>query len=168
MLTEPKLEVRKQQPYVGIRSQVAMQELGSVLPPLSGEVFAWLEKKGLQPAGPPLWRYLTVDMERKLEFDVGVPVASAHSGEGRILADFLPAGRYVTALHTGHPDELEQATAVLLAWAENRGIEWKMDGERWGGHVEWYLSDPGIEPDMHKWKTELAFLTVDHMAAEEQ
>jgi len=168
MLTKPKLEQRKAQPYIGIRSQVSMQELGSILPPLSGEVFAWLAKKGVERAGPPFWRYLIVDMEKKLEVDVGVPVAAAIPGEGRIIADVLPGGRYATAVHTGHPDELEQATAALLDWAEKRGIEWRMDDERWAGRVEWYLSDPAAEPDMHKWKTELAFLTADHMAAQQK
>ena len=166
MLTEPKLEQRKAQPYVGIRSRVTAQELGTVLPPLSDEVYAWLKKKGVEPSGPPFWRYLIVDMEKKLEIDVGLPVASAIPGDGRILADILPAGRYATAVHTGHPDELEGATAALLDWAEKRGIEWWLDGERWAGRIEWYLSDPAAEPDMHKWKTELAFLTLDHMAAE--
>lgn len=161
MATEPKLEQRAAQPYVGIRSQVSMQELGSVLPPLIGEVFAFLGKQGVEPAGPPFWRYLIVDMEKKLEVDVAVPVAAALPGEGRVIADVLPAGRYATVLHTGHPDELEGATADLLAWAEKQGITWKMDGERWAGRVEWYLTDPDTEPDMHKWQTELAFLTID-------
>jgi len=168
MLTEPQLEQRQAQPYLGIRSQLTIQELGTVLPPLSDEVFAWLQKEGLKPAGPPLWRYLIVDMERKLEIDVGIPLASAHPGGGHIIADVLPGGRCATALHTGHPDELEQAKAAPLAWAEGRGIEWRMDGDRWSGRVEWYLPDPAAESNMHKWRTELAFLTVDHLAAGEK
>jgi effector-binding domain-containing protein len=168
MLTKPKLEQRKAQPYIGIRSQISRQELGIVLPPLSGEVFAWLEKQGVERAGPPFWRYFIVDMEKNLEIDVGVPVPIALPGERHFIADILPAGRYATALHTGHPDELEQATASLLAWAEGRGIEWRMDGERWGGRIEWYLSDPATEPDTYKWRTELAFLTADHMAGRQK
>lgn len=61
--------------------------------------------------------------------------------------------------HTGHPSELEDATARLLAWAEKNDVHWKMEGERWAGRVKCYFSDPAIEPDMSKWVTELAFLT---------
>ncbi len=53
------------------------------------------------------------------------------------------------------------ARADLLSWAEGRGIKWHMNGPRWGGRVEWYLSDPAKEPDMSTWKTELAFLTAE-------
>lgn len=158
MITEPKLVHRNEQHYVGIRKQVSMAELGSVLPPLHGEVFAWLAKKGIEPAGAPFWRYLIVDMERKLEVAVGVPIAEHVEGEGQIISDILPEGTYAMTLHTGHPDKLEEATAKLLAWAEEKGIRWKMDGDRWGGRLEWYYSDPEMEPDMTKWETELAFL----------
>lgn len=79
--TEPKLEHRDEQHYVAIRSQVTMPELGTVLPPLIGEVFGWLGSKGLEPAGAPFWRYLVIDMEAKLEIDVAVPVATAVTGE---------------------------------------------------------------------------------------
>ena len=61
MITEPKIEHRNEQPYMGIRAQVTMQELGKVLPPLWGEVYGWLASKGVKPAGAPLWRYLVTD-----------------------------------------------------------------------------------------------------------
>ena len=76
MITEPKIEDRNEQSYVGVRAQVTMQELGKTLPPLWGEVYGWLASKGVKPAGAPLWRYLVIDMAAKLEIDVGVPVAT--------------------------------------------------------------------------------------------
>jgi hypothetical protein len=54
MITEPKIEDRNEQPYVGIRAQVTMQELGKTLPPLWGEVYGWLASKGIKPAGAPV------------------------------------------------------------------------------------------------------------------
>jgi effector-binding domain-containing protein len=158
-ITEPKLVERPEQHYVAIRKLVTMAEIGPTLPPLSDDVFAWLAQKGIQPAGAVFWRYNVVEMDKKLEIDVAVPVASPIKGEGEIIADVLPAGTYALMLHTGHPAELEEATAKLLDWANRNNIQWKMNGERWGGRVEWYYSDPQIEPDMTKWETELAFLT---------
>ena len=40
MITEPKLEDRPAQPYVTRRTQVPMQELGTVIPQLHSEVYA--------------------------------------------------------------------------------------------------------------------------------
>jgi hypothetical protein len=83
MITEPKIEHRNEQPYVGIRAQVTMQELGRLLPPLWGEVYGWLANRGLKPAGAPLWRYRVIDMAAKLEIDVGVPVGRPVPGDNR-------------------------------------------------------------------------------------
>jgi effector-binding domain-containing protein len=99
MITEPKIEDRNEQHYVGIRTQVTMQEMGPVLPPLWGEVYGWLASKGLKSAGAPLWRYRIIDMEAKMEIDVGVPVATAVTGDGRVTADTIPAGRYATLIY---------------------------------------------------------------------
>src|ERR1700759_2904270 len=114
MITEPKIEYRSEQPYVGLRAQVTMQELGQLLPPLWGEVYGWLASKGLKPAGAPLWRYRVIDMAAKLEIDVGVPVATPVTGDNRITADPLPAGRYATIVDTGPYEGLLHATAELL------------------------------------------------------
>src|SRR4051812_756111 len=125
MITEPKLEDRAEQPYVAIRSQVTMDEMPG-LPPLWDEVYGWLASKGIQPAGAPFWKYRIVDMENKLEIDVGVPVATAVAGEGRIVADTNAAGRYVTMVYTGpfDGDGLMKATESLLKWADKNGIAW--------------------------------------------
>lgn len=158
-ISEPKLVERPEQHYVAIRKRVSMAEIGQTLPPLIGDVFAWLAKKGIQQSGAAFWRYNVVEMDKKLEIDVAVPVASPVKTDDGIIADVLPAGIYAMMLHTGHPDELEEATRNLLDWAKKNKVEWKMNGERWGGRVEWYYSGPDTEPDMNKWETELAFLT---------
>ena len=69
----------------------------------------------------------------------------------------LPAGRYATVVHTGHPDTLVTATRDLLDWADQRGLDWDNDGRTWGCRLEEYLSDPAEVPDMGKWETRLAF-----------
>lgn len=163
---EPKLEYRDEQLYVALRREVTMQEIGAVLPPLIGELFGWLESKGVEPAGAVFWRYLVIDMAAKLKIDVAIPVATAVAGEGAVIADILPAGRYAVLLHTGPYDELMRVTAGLLAWAEKRGLVWDKEpvgsgGEAWRARIETYLTDPSEEPDPAKWETELAFKLAD-------
>jgi effector-binding domain-containing protein len=126
-----------------------------------GEVFALLTARGVQPAGAPFFRYRVIDMQARLEVEAGVPVASQMRGDGEVFLDVLPAGRYVSVTHVGHPDELLHVTAEVLEWAAARGLAWdKTDtpaGERWGCRLEILKTDPRVEPDMARWETELAF-----------
>jgi effector-binding domain-containing protein len=163
MLSTPEAEQRSEQQYAAIMTTAAMDEIGPVAAPLIGEVFGWLARHGTEPAGPPLFRYLSIDMEGELELEVGVPVAQEVPADHRVRARSLPAGSYVTAVFTGPYEGLRQATGELLAWAEQNGIVWESEpttqGEAWGARVEFYLTDPDEEPDPSKWETLLAFQT---------
>jgi effector-binding domain-containing protein len=153
----PTIEARSDQPYAAIPVSVPMNELGSVVPPLTGQVFGWLAAQGIAPAGPPFWRYVVVDMEAELELETGVPVANHVEGDDHVRTGVLPAGRYATVTHTGHPETLEAATRDLLVWAAEHDVKWDVDGNRWGCRLEEYLSDPADVPDMNQWQTRLAF-----------
>ena len=90
-ITEPKLEDRTEQPYLGIRAEVPMQELGNGLIPQSlDEIFGWMEQQGVAPAGPPIMRFHVIDMECNLDVEIGVPVAGSVAGDGRIQPNSLP------------------------------------------------------------------------------
>jgi effector-binding domain-containing protein len=155
---------RTQQPYVAVRAKVTMDGLGQ-LGARFGEVAGWLGARGLAPAGAPFFRYNVIDMMRELEVVAGFPVASAVDGDGQIVAGVLPAGRYATLTHIGHPSDLIDVTRQLLDWAAAQGLKWDMtqtaQGERWGGRLETYLTNPGEQPDMGKWVTQLAFRLAD-------
>lgn len=161
MIAEPTLQQRAAQPYVALRRQVAPRDIGRELPPLHDEVMQWLRDKGLSPAGAPFFRYLMVDMENDcFEVEVGWPVAAPVQGEGAIIADLLPAGRYGVILNTGPFDDVMGAHMALMAWGKANGLTWKTanNGKVWGANIEFYLTDPAEEPDPQKWETEIAFL----------
>lgn len=164
MAITPEITERAQQPYVAIRAKVPMQGLDALGQRL-GEVFGWLAAKDVPPAGPPFFKYNVIDMERQLEVDAGVPVAATAAGDDQVVSAVIPAGRYVTLTHVGHPDELAAVTGELLDWAQARDLKWDMfetsDGERWGSRLEIYLTDPNEEPDMSKWRTQIAFRLAD-------
>jgi effector-binding domain-containing protein len=165
MITEPKLENRNEQHYVAIRSQVTMQELDTAIPQALGEVFAWLGKQGVAPTGAPLIRYLVIDMEALLEIEVGVPVASALSGEGRICPGALPAGRYASLVYTGIDNGI-QGNWALLKWGAEQGLvwdSWKTEkGDAFGARFESFFTNPDEEPDRAKWETEVAIRLAGH------
>jgi effector-binding domain-containing protein len=163
LLTTPKLEQRKEQPYVAIRTAVPIP-FGKYLSPLWGEVNHWLKQKGITSSGPAIIRYLTTDMSKKLDIDVGFTVDQVVAGDGRIITDVLPAGKYATVLYTGpvKGKGVYKATVALMAWAAKNNIVWDTttrDGvEWWNSRTEFYLTDPERELDPKKYQTELVFL----------
>jgi effector-binding domain-containing protein len=164
MSAAPEIVTRAEQPYVAIRGQVSMAEIGAFAV-RTPEVYAWLGAHGLPPAGPPFLKYNVIDMARQLEIDNGVPVAAPGDGDGDVISGVLPGGRYATLTHVGHPSELIDATKELLDWAASHGLTWDMSpgetGDRWVSRLEIYLTDPREEPDMSKWVTQLAFRLAD-------
>ncbi|HTF40574.1 MAG TPA: GyrI-like domain-containing protein [Propionibacteriaceae bacterium] len=164
----PQIIERRPQPYVAVREAVTMFTLSRVADHIP-ELFGWLAQRGQTPSGAPFFRYLTIDMERELEVEAGLPVAApldlAAEAGGAVTAETLPGGRFVRAFFVGHPDGLEKATAELLQWAETQGLRWDVSdspvGERWGCRLEIYHTDPLEQPDMNAWRTELAFRLAD-------
>ena len=164
MSTTPEITERAQQPYVAIRADVTMEQLPGLADRL-GEVFGWLAEQGVAPAGPPFFRYNVIDMERQLEVEAGVPVPAVMDGDDQVISGVLPAGRYATVIHVGHPATLVDATAALRDWAAEQGLQWDMtagdDGEHWGARLEIYQTDPTQQPDPSRWETQLAFRLAD-------
>ncbi len=137
-------------PIVGIRTTVAMSEIGKVMGTLFGEVYGYVQRNGGQAAGMPLAIYYsppgdTVDLE------CAIPVASPMAGAGRVQAGELPAGTAATAAHVGPYEALSRTWAGLMAWMESQGLE--------GAGAPWevYVTDPGAEPDQSKWRTDIFF-----------
>ena len=161
---QPSIQRRVAEPYVGIRGTVTMTTFPAIADRMP-ELFAFLGARGMAPAGPPFFRYRVVDMEGELVVEAGVPTAGAITGEGDVFADELPAGRYVTVTHVGHPAELVARTGELLEWAEEQGLAWDAAdtraGRRWGARLEVLHTDPRVEPDPTRWTTELAFKLAD-------
>jgi effector-binding domain-containing protein len=168
MLSEPKLEQRPAQYYVAIRMAVPIP-FGKYLQPAWEKVEQWLHQQGLpaSASGPAIIRYLTTDMSKKLDIDVGFTIDRPLVGDDHIIVETLPAGQYAVMLYTGpyKGKGVFKATVALLEWAKANNITWntsiKNNAEWWNGRTEFYLTDPAKEKDTRKYQTELAFLVAD-------
>jgi hypothetical protein len=80
MATEPRIESRREQPYLGIRSSVPMEGIAGFIDESYPELFAHLRTLGVEAAGPPFLRYHIIDMDRLLDIETGVPVATSMPG----------------------------------------------------------------------------------------
>jgi effector-binding domain-containing protein len=161
-----RVETRPETPTVGVTETVTMTEFAKVADRIS-ELVGWLDKRGTYPAGPPFFRYHVIDMANGLVVEAGFPVPddAALASDGDVTVGTIPAGRYVTTVHHGHPDELVDATGALLKWAAAEGLTFDRHdtdaGDAWAGRFEFYLTDPSEQPDMGEWDTELAFKLAD-------
>jgi effector-binding domain-containing protein len=151
---------RAPEPYVAIPFTVTMATFPQAADTGFPQLFGWLSEHGVTPAGPPFIRYRVIDMAADLEIEIGAPVAEAVPVSGPIRAGELPAGRYVTLVHTGPYDGLVAANEALQDWARDQGIALESsEGERrFRGRVEFYLTDPAAEPDTAKWQVEISYL----------
>jgi effector-binding domain-containing protein len=161
MLTEPKVEERAEQPYMGIRASVPMDGIAAFIDESFPKVFAHVASNGASPAGAPFVRFNLIDMDGELEMETCIPVADPLAGSDPIFAGTLPGGSYATLIHTGPYEALIEANEALQRWAEERGLEFSMEetpqGDRFDGRVEVYLTDPS-ETDPEKLETEVAYL----------
>ena len=162
MSHEPRIQVRAAQHYAAIAATVAMDGISAVVDDAFPELFGWLAGQGIAPAGPPLIRYLVIDMAGELQLELGVPVAAPVTASGRVQPGVLPEGRYAVLRHTGPYDGLMASNAALLQWARDNGVEFDTrdtpQGTAWRGRAEHYLTDPAQEPDPAKLETDVAFL----------
>jgi effector-binding domain-containing protein len=163
MVTQPKLKNRQQQYYATIRTQVPIP-FGRYLQPLWKKVNDWLKSQGISSPGPAIIRYLTTDMSKKLDIDVGFEMDQRIAGDDRIIVDVLPSGQYATLLYTGpyRGKGIFKANVAMMEWAKANGIVWNTSSkngmEWWNGRVERYLTDPTRDPDTKKYQTELAIM----------
>jgi len=161
---QPGLKDLDERHYVGIRTQVPMRKLPTVIPQSLGQLFAWLGQKGIKPSGPPFIRYHVINMKSKLDVELGVPVASALSGDGVIAAGVLPAGRYAALVYRGIENGMK-ANGALLEWGAAQNLAWDQwsveGGDAFGCRFESFLTDPADEPDSAKWETEVAIRLAD-------
>ena len=138
------------QPIVGIRTTVAMKEIGNVMGPLFGELHGHIQRSGGQPVGMPIARYHSMPTDT-VELECAIPVASPLEGAGRVQAGELPAGPAATVTHIGPYDDLPKTWAALTEWMQSQNLE--------GVDPPWevYVTDPGEEPDPSKWRTDIFY-----------
>ncbi|WP_163510399.1 GyrI-like domain-containing protein [Fodinicola acaciae] len=153
---QPTIVTRDEQPYVAYRATVTMASIPAIADRI-GDVVGWLMANDIPLAGAPFLKYNVIDMGRELEMEAGVPTQTPVDPAPEMISGVIPAGRYATVTHVGPPSQLVDATAALLTWADQQGLTWDRDGERWGCRLEIYQTDPTTQPDVTKWETDLAF-----------
>ena len=137
-----------EQPVLFVRMRPARHEVANAIGEALGKVTQHIMKSGLAFAGQPYSRYLSTSLGL-LDMEIGMPVASAGSGEGDVKAGVLPAGPTAMGVHGGPYDKLGETYAAIERWIEASG------GAPGGPPWETYVTDPADYPDPGDWRTEV-------------
>lgn len=143
-----KIETLKRKYVASIRVTTTEKELSQTLAVIIPEVLIYLNKIGVPPAGPPFTRFHRRS-EGEYEIESGMPVAGPFTEGGRVKSTELPAGKAAVSWHQGPYHTLHETYAVVERWIQDQGLE--------GADAFWeiYWTDPGIEPDPAKWRTQV-------------
>jgi effector-binding domain-containing protein len=136
------------QPVAAIRDRVTLSTIGDSLGRDFGEVFGYLGRSGIAPAGPPLIVYPDEPSEDgEFGIEVCVPVAKPVERFGRVEPDELPGGSIATTTHHGPYEELRPAYHAVAAWVQEHGHQLA------GPPREVYTNSPGQVADPSELET---------------
>lgn len=157
----PAIIARPDRHCVGIRLVTPFRGMFAVRDRLMEELYAWADGRALA-YGHTFLRLHVVDMEGLMDVEVGVLTDEAVTGDGRVRAGVLPAGRYATLTYVNHG---RRANGALRDWAYEQGLTLDTTdspaGERFGCRYEAYVTDPRTERMKTRWRTELAIRLAD-------
>lgn len=161
MMTLPQITVRTEQTYVYVPFTVTMQQMQRPANEGFPQVFAYVEKHGLNPIGAAFYNYRRINMAETLDVEAGIAVDSAGPEEGVVKVGTLPGGNFMGVTWHRHPDKLETVTGVLIGWSRltQQPFDQRTEGkdDYFACRLELYESDPAQVPDMDEWVTTLAF-----------
>ena len=162
--TDPKIEARPEQPYMGIRLWIPSKELSGWTVKLSKELTKWMSKEGLEAAGPIFHRFYVINMGTEFDLEVGIPVATTLSGDERVKPNVIVAGNYANLTYTGR-NNAYKGNKALVEWARANGIQWdRWDdprGDAFRCRYESYLTDRLTDTDKAAWRTNVAIKVKD-------
>jgi effector-binding domain-containing protein len=138
------------QPVLSIRQRVKPEEMQQAFAEFFGEVWKYIQESDGQSAGMPFARYHSMN-DRSFDLECGMPVAAPMDGAGRIQPSELPGGRVAFSSYFGPYESLGEAHDALVVWMGENGHQ--VAGAPW----EFYITDPGEEPDPSRWQTDIYY-----------
>lgn len=148
MLSPLTLVQTEARPAAVIRLTIPREQIRVVMGPAMMEVIAAATSQGLGPAGPLFSHHFKMSPD-VFDFEVGVPVSSALTPTGRVIASEIPAARVARTVYTGGYEELGEAWGEFMGNIEAAGHQ--AAPNLW----EVYLKGPESGEDSAAYQTEL-------------
>jgi effector-binding domain-containing protein len=141
---EISLQEKKPQPVVFIRAKVQIDMLPKLLEETDEKIKRYLKDNRITATDTLYTRYHNaqpgIDVIDVIDVEIGVPVSMEVQGNSELRSSVIPAGRYVTAMYKGDPDELETAYEGILKWI------YEADLKPAGAYFEYYYGEDEDTP----------------------
>ncbi|WP_297085528.1 SRPBCC family protein [uncultured Draconibacterium sp.] len=136
--------------YAGIRETVPFIEISLKMGEMYGEISGFLASKQLEMTGMPFAMYHLMN-EEDIDLECGIPIAEVVEGNNKVMTASLPALTCATVDYYGDYTNLQDGHAAIQKWMEAHGFALS------GAPLEFYITDPGQEPDPEKWLTRICY-----------
>ena len=133
-------------PVLFVRGRVKLDEIESHFKRALPAVNEFMQKNGIEMAGPPFGRYECIGEDGFL-LDAGCPVAGTPEGGGDVEAGVLEGGRSLVSLVKGPYTQLPAAWKAGEAYMEEHELTPR------AAPYELYVTDPGEHEDPADWQT---------------
>jgi hypothetical protein len=162
MLSLPAKNRRKKQPYLAIRSRLSKRQISKQAQLFLPEVRNFMEEQGVPFTGPSFLRYNTISSTGEMDIEFGHFTDKLYSGSGPVRAGILPAGSFMSLTWIGHYNKLSDVDAMLMGWAEKKGVKWDCAlteaGLFFGCRIDIFHKSVRNEPNPERWETEIAIM----------
>ena len=108
----------------------------------------YVKENNIETAGMPISVYSKWD-KTSVVMDVGHPTIKKHEGDGEVKYTMLPGSKALKMTHHGDYAQLSVSHAKISKYMQENNIE--AAGASW----EQCVTDPGLEPDKSKWRTDI-------------
>lgn len=138
--------------YVTRRATLAFDKLSEFFRESYDAIYSAINQHDIQITEPPVAIYYSInEAENKTELAAAVPVPEHAPGIVGFEYVHVPVSRAVTITHYGPYDSMPATYAVLGKYMAEHKLQ-----QKW--MIEEYLSDPEVEKDASKWKTNIYFV----------
>ncbi len=128
-------------------------QIGPKMAEMYGKLSDVIRKRGLAMTGMPFTSYLVWDEEQQFAaFEAGIPVNEKIKVKGNVNMKMFPEKKAIKGIHYGAYDASEGLYVAMDEYLMEHGLTMK------GGPLEIYMTDPTMEPDTAKWRTDIYFL----------
>lgn len=137
---------------VTIRRKCPTAQIANVLGEIYGKIGAHLAAQNvtMDASQPPFAIYHSFT-EQETELEAGFIVSAAVAPSGDIKFREVPAGRSLRGQHIGPYSQTGTTHQAMQAHAQGNSIA--IAGAPW----EFYVTDPGSQPDSTKWQTDIYY-----------
>ncbi|MFH5821334.1 GyrI-like domain-containing protein [Georgenia sp. AZ-5] len=149
-MTEIHLIDLQEQPVVGRRQQIRMDQIAEIFETTLNDVLQAIRAAGATTAGAPYARYFGKPAETA-DVEVGFPVTEPFTATGDLVVSVLPAARAAEAIHRGPYDRLVETYREMELWAQEHKVV--LLEEAW----EIYEAGPESDPDPATWRTRILY-----------